>query len=188
MKCPICPGETGAHLLGCPNADASHKFLQVSGGDAELVEPTVVEVSGGVRIVANLAVCAIFVNEHGELLVVSSRKYRGSWSLPGGECEMGETGWDALSRECREEVGVRVLEAAVVGEWDGDVDGWRVRVYHATAALGRPRFVEEGTHPAWAVGAGLLHADPVFGSFYRRHFPTGFSRFARTLFTEVQET
>ena len=47
-------------------------------------------------------------NKKGELLFVSSHKWKNMWSIPGGHVELGERLTDALRREIAEEVGLKV--------------------------------------------------------------------------------
>src|SRR5664279_973428 len=63
------------------------------------------------------AVGAIAVRD-GALLLIRRRRSpsRGSWSLPGGRVEPGETAEDALRREVAEETGLVVEIGALVGE------------------------------------------------------------------------
>ena len=56
---------------------------------------------------------------------------QGSWSLPGGLIDIGETAEDAIRREVREECGIEVTVGPVLGFFEPiqrDADG-RVR-YH----------------------------------------------------------
>lgn len=64
---------------------------------------------------------ALVTNPEGKVLIVRTRKWRGSWGVPGGKVEWGETLEAALLREFREEVGLElsqvqfaVLQEAVV--------------------------------------------------------------------------
>ncbi|PKN31335.1 MAG: DNA mismatch repair protein MutT, partial [Deltaproteobacteria bacterium HGW-Deltaproteobacteria-20] len=56
-----------------------------------------------------VGVMAIARDEDGKYLMIR-RADTGTWSMPGGTLEWGETVRDALVREVREESGARVLE------------------------------------------------------------------------------
>lgn len=55
-----------------------------------------------------LIVGGFIKNKKGELLFVTSHKWKGIWSIPGGHVELGESLVEALKREVMEEVGLRV--------------------------------------------------------------------------------
>jgi 8-oxo-dGTP pyrophosphatase MutT (NUDIX family) len=68
------------------------------------------------------AVAAVIRENDGRILV--QQKHDGSWSLPAGAVEPGETPSQAIVREVREETGLRVRPARVAGV----VGGGRCRV------------------------------------------------------------
>lgn len=53
---------------------------------------------------------ALVVNSRGLVLIVKTTKWRGTWGVPGGKVEWGETLEDALIREFLEEVGLGLTE------------------------------------------------------------------------------
>jgi len=61
----------------------------------------------------------ILVNEKNQVLIAkrSSDKHQGGkWEFPGGKLEKGETSYQALCREMREEVGIEVQSATLLSE------------------------------------------------------------------------
>lgn len=53
---------------------------------------------------------ALVVNGDGRVLIVKTTKWRGTWGVPGGKVEWGETLEAALKREFREEVGLELTQ------------------------------------------------------------------------------
>lgn len=43
--------------------------------------------------------------------------FRGDWDIPGGHCDLGEHPRDTALRECREEIGLNVELAGLLGIW-----------------------------------------------------------------------
>ena len=62
-------------------------------------------------------VAAIIRNPEGELLL--QKKSDGTWSLPAGAIEPGETPEEALEREVKEETGYTVRDLQLVGTFGG---------------------------------------------------------------------
>jgi 8-oxo-dGTP diphosphatase len=60
---------------------------------------------------------AVVFDGAGRLLLVRRGREpdRGRWSLPGGRCEPGETGPEAVVREVREETGLEVASGLLIG-------------------------------------------------------------------------
>jgi 8-oxo-dGTP diphosphatase len=75
--------------------------------------------------------CVIF---HGDAVVLIRRgydPYRGSYALPGGAVEIGETVEDACRREMREEIGLDVRNLRLIGVYskpDRDPRGHTVSI------------------------------------------------------------
>lgn len=53
---------------------------------------------------------ALTVSPRGLVLIVKTTKWRGTWGVPGGKVEWGETLEAALKREFREEVGLNLTQ------------------------------------------------------------------------------
>lgn len=82
----------------------------------------------------------------------------GLWEFPGGKVEAGETVSEALARELREELSIRVLEVSPLLEVRHDYGDRRVLldVWWVSAFEGQPRGLE-GQRVRW-VGADAIRA------------------------------
>jgi mutator protein MutT len=89
------------------------------------------------ELVISAGVDAIVRNDTGEILVMR-RADGGTWDLPGGAVEPGETPAEALLREVREETGLEVRIRCVAGVFGGRTfrhtypDGQRVEAFSVT--------------------------------------------------------
>ncbi len=108
-------------------------------------------------------VVAALIRENGRFLICRRPEDKARallWEFPGGKVEQGETGEEALERECAEELGV-ILE---VGEIYSAVTHRypdlqvHLMLYHARIMTGRPRRLE---HAAlrWVTPAELSGYD-----------------------------
>ncbi len=93
------------------------------------------------------AVVAALIWEEGRFLICQrpAHKARGLlWEFVGGKVEPGETGEQALIRECREELGVTVAVGEVFLETVHAYPDLTIRLtlYSARIAEGRPRALE----------------------------------------------
>ena len=66
---------------------------------------------------------AIIRNTDGDTLFIR-RRDNGQWAPPAGFMEMGETVYDAMCREVREETGIEVLSATLVAIYSGPRFSW----------------------------------------------------------------
>lgn len=74
----------------------------------------------GNRAINLVASTVIVVNEWDEILLQRRVEPYGSWGLPGGLIELGESTELAAKREVFEETGIRVQDLNLVGVFSGD--------------------------------------------------------------------
>lgn len=60
----------------------------------------------------------IFVDQAVLLVRRNQEPGRGQWSLPGGVVELGETLWEALKRELKEEVSIGIMIGGLISVFD----------------------------------------------------------------------
>ncbi|GAA5524045.1 RNA pyrophosphohydrolase [Microbulbifer aestuariivivens] len=84
-----------------------------------------------------LSAHAVITNDAGEVLQLRATYGDGSWGLPGGALDPGETVHEALLRECREELGRAVHIDYLSGVYYH-------RVYHSHAFIFRAHFADSG--------------------------------------------
>jgi 8-oxo-dGTP diphosphatase len=108
---------------------------------------------------------AVIKDGRGRLLLIKRGHAPGAglWSLPGGRIEPGETDTEALVREIREETGLVIETAQLIGTvqrpgQDGDV--FDIRDYAATVTGGTLSAGDDAADARW-VGATELRSLPV---------------------------
>jgi 8-oxo-dGTP pyrophosphatase MutT (NUDIX family) len=110
----------------------------------------------------------VAVRSVGGRLLVVRRCDSGSWELPGGRVDVGETAVQAAVRETAEEAGVQVLVTGLVGVFTdpgyvirsrtGEVRQQFALVFRARAIGGVPHGdLDETSEAAWVAVADLAH-------------------------------
>lgn len=104
-----------------------------------------------------LEIIIAIIQRDGKYLVAQrppEKAYGGYWEFPGGKREAGESEFEALQRECREELGIAVRKARPVFSWRhcyGDntlrLSAWQVDAY-AGEAYGAERQALQWLWPA----------------------------------------
>jgi 8-oxo-dGTP diphosphatase len=101
-----------------------------------------------------LAVGAVVLREDGAVLLV--RRARppavGSWTLPGGKVEAGETLEQAIAREVHEETGLRVEVGAILETLVLEREGFSYRIVDfACTGEGEPVAADDASAARWVL-------------------------------------
>lgn len=78
----------------------------------------------GNKAINLVATAVIVVNESNEILLQRRSEPYGSWGLPGGLIELGESTESAGKREVFEETGVIVQDLKLIGVFSGEEDNY----------------------------------------------------------------
>jgi ADP-ribose pyrophosphatase YjhB (NUDIX family) len=112
---------------------------------------------------------------HGSALLLMQRSDNGSWGLPGGYVEAGESVVAAVAREVHEETGVRIEPGRLVGVYSDPArqviaygDGRRVQSVNLCFEA-RPLAVEQPTTPDETLATGYFAPDALPEPFVPIH-------------------
>jgi len=84
-----------------------------------------------------------------------NKMYAGYWQFPEGGIEVGETPEKALARELKEETGLRVKTAKLLGVSSGNIEYFHrkvwhfIRVFYLVQATGKLRLSAAHTEQGW---------------------------------------
>ena len=74
------------------------------------------------------------IKQNGKFLLLKrsrrNKMYAGYWQFPEGGIEVGETPEKALARELKEETGLRVKKAKLLGVSSGNIEYFHQKVWH----------------------------------------------------------
>lgn len=82
------------------------------------------------------SVHAVITNSEGKVLLLKSTYRDGSWGLPGGGVEPGETIHQAIKRECSEELGLNIIINAFTGLYYHKVFNAQVGIFRCELPSG----------------------------------------------------
>lgn len=107
------------------------------------------------------------IERDGMILTTTRRNTEDDFALVGGRIEEGESPFEAMRREVREEAGIEVVEAHYVFE-RVDEHGNVAWCYRVTEFTGEPRTVESGVRISWRKPGELLGDKCTFRDYNRR--------------------
>jgi 8-oxo-dGTP diphosphatase len=113
-------------------------------------------------MVGPLVVVGAAILDQGRLLAAQRGEppaLAGGWELPGGKVEPDESEYEALVRECREELGVEIAPRdRVGGDWPL-ANGMVMRVWTADLLAGEPAPIEDHLACRWLTPETLYDVD-----------------------------
>ena len=115
-----------------------------------------------------VTVDAFVVDRRGRLLLVRRGRppFEGSWALPGGFCEYGETTEECCARETREETGVTVRVGRLLGVYSDprrDPRWHTVTILYAARPLrGKAKGSDDAMEARWFSRSELAGLDYAF--------------------------
>lgn len=93
---------------------------------------------------------ALIQNEEGQILLMrrgpTAKNERGSWALPGGTLDFGETLQEGIKRETREELGIEIAITGMLPAFDHIIQEesqhWVTNIFLAKITEGIPKILE----------------------------------------------
>jgi len=102
------------------------------------------------ELVSPTPTCCACIVRDGRLLLIqrAAEPSKGGWSFPGGRVELGESIFEAVTREVREEAGIEIepLETFQVYDWITRDEAGGVR-FHYVVNYVRARYLSGQPHP-----------------------------------------
>jgi 8-oxo-dGTP diphosphatase len=96
----------------------------------------------------SVSVAAVIRNDEGQVLVIK-RRDTGSWEIPGGVLELGESIHDGLCREVLEETGIVIVPRSLTGIYKNLPRQVVALVFRADVASGTPSTTDEASDIEW---------------------------------------
>ena len=102
---------------------------------------------------------AIILDEQQHVLLCHRRDHD-LWNLPGGRVESGETPWEAVVREVREELGLQVAIRGLAGVYSKPERDEVVFSFLCTVLDGAPTVTDEADQSAYFAADEIPHNTP----------------------------